>query len=195
MRSVRRFAGPCLVRSAQLADAATIARHADNRKIWLHLRDAFPSPYTVADAKRFVRAAASQDPETHFVIEADGQPVGAIGYRLQEDVDRASAEIGYWVAEAHWGRGIATAALVAATALAFERHAELRRLFALPFAGNHASVRVLEKAGYQLEGRLHESAIKDGVVIDQLQYAACRTRWRSPVGEGGETAPPPGAHS
>ena len=175
---VERRAGPCIVRSVRLGDAPSIARHADNRRIWANLRDAFPSPYTLADGKRFVRTAIAQDPETHFVIEAADEVVGTIGYRLQHDVDRASAEIGYWVAETHWGRGIATAALVATTALAFERHEELHRMFALPFAGNLASVRVLEKAAYRLEGRLHHSAVKDGVVVDQLQYAACRGVWR-----------------
>ena len=188
--AVERHIGPCRVRSARIADAPTIARHADNRKIWLNLRDAFPSPYTVADAKRFVRTLALQDPETHFVIEADGDATGVIGYRLQDDVERASAEIGYWVAEPYWGRGIATAALIATTALAFEQHDELHRLFALPFAANAASVRVLEKAGYVLEARLRHSAIKDGVLIDQLQYAACRGVWRPPSRAGVPAASP-----
>jgi len=189
--TVERRAGPCIVRSARLRDAPSLARHADNRAIWASLRDAFPSPYTLADAKRFVRTATAREPETHFVIEAAGEVVGTIGYRLQPDVDRASAEIGYWVAETHWGRGIATAALVATTALAFERHHELHRVFALPFAGNVASIRVLEKAAYRLEARLHHSAIKDGVVVDQLQYAAYRGLWRPAPGEPiGDSAPP-----
>jgi RimJ/RimL family protein N-acetyltransferase len=173
-------AGPCTVRSARPDDAPSIARHADNRNVWLHLRDAFPNPYELADARRFIRAAAKHDPETHFVIEAHGEVIGAIGYRLQDDVDRASAEIGYWIAEACWGRGMATAALAAVTAYAFERHHELHRIFAVPFAGNPASQRVLEKVGYRLEGRLRNSAIKDGHLIDQLQYAASRDTWRPP---------------
>jgi RimJ/RimL family protein N-acetyltransferase len=89
---------------------------------------------------------------------------------LQGDVERVSAEIGYWLGEAFWGRGIATDALTAVTRLAIERY-HLTRLFALPFATNIASCRVLEKAGYALEGRLRRSAIKDGVILDQLQYA------------------------
>jgi len=179
---MERAAGPFLVRSARPADAAPLARYADNRQIWQNLRDAFPSPYTLADAKRFVRNLAAQDPETHFVIDVEGEPVGVIGYRLQDDIDRASAEIGYWVAEPYWGRGIATAALVTATALAFARHEELYRLFALPFVSNRASARVLEKAGYRLEARLVQSAIKEGIVIDQLQYSASRGTWSAPSG-------------
>lgn len=171
-------AGTCVVRSARAGDARSLAQHADNRKVWSHLRDAFPHPYGLADAKRFVRAAAQHDPETYFVIDLGGDAIGAIGYRLQSDIDRASAEIGYWVGEPFWGRGIATAALVAVTRCAFARHEELHRVFALPFAGNPASSRVLEKAGYRFEARLHHSAIKEGRVIDQLQYAANRDSWR-----------------
>ena len=89
---------------------------------------------------------------------------------LHQDVERVSAEIGYWLGEPFWGRGIATEALDAMTRYAIETHA-LTRMYALPFAWNAASCRVLEKAGYVLEGRLRRSAIKDGVVIDQLQYA------------------------
>jgi RimJ/RimL family protein N-acetyltransferase len=81
-----------------------------------------------------------------------------------------SAEIGYWLGEPYWGRGIMTEALTAVTLYAIERH-QLTRLFALPFAGNVASCRVLEKSGYTLEGRLRRSAIKSGVILDQLQYA------------------------
>jgi [ribosomal protein S5]-alanine N-acetyltransferase len=96
--------------------------------------------------------------------------VGAIGFVMRTDVERVSAEIGYWVGEAFWGRGIATAALAAVTRYAIETHG-LTRLFALPFAWNAASCRVLEKAGYVLEARLRRSAIKDGVIVDQMQYA------------------------
>jgi RimJ/RimL family protein N-acetyltransferase len=81
-----------------------------------------------------------------------------------------SAEIGYWLGERFWGRGIVTEALVAMTRHAIETH-ELTRVYAVPFAWNTASCRVLEKAGYVLEARLRRSAIKDGQIVDQLQYA------------------------
>ena len=92
----------------------------------------------------------------------------------ETDVERVSAEIGYWLGESCWGRGIVTEALRAVTAEAFRRF-ELRRIYALPFADNPASVRVLEKAGYVLEGRLRQSAIKDGQIRDQLLYATYRS--------------------
>jgi RimJ/RimL family protein N-acetyltransferase len=110
------------------------------------------------------------DPETFFAIAVGDLAVGGIGFVLQSDVERISAEVGYWLGEAFWGRGIATEALVAVTKYAIERH-RLTRLFAIPFAHNLGSCRVLEKAGYVLEGRLRRSAIKDGVILDQLQYA------------------------
>ncbi len=95
--------------------------------------------------------------------------MGGIGLTLQGDVERMSAEIGYWLGEEHWGRGIATEAVAAVTRHAVERFG-LTRIFALPFAWNPASCRVLEKAGYVLEGRLRRSAVKDGLIVDQLLY-------------------------
>jgi ribosomal-protein-alanine N-acetyltransferase len=160
----------CEVRSWRTADAEPLARHADNRKIWLNLRDAFPHPYTAHDAREFIRAVRSRTPETSFAIDVGGEPVGSVGFALRQDVERVSAEIGYWLAEPFWGRGIATEVLKAVTDYAVNAH-ELTRVYALPFAWNVASCRVLEKAGYVLEARLRRSAVKNGAVTDQLQYA------------------------
>ena len=96
--------------------------------------------------------------------------MGGIGFQLLGDVERVSAEIGYWLGEPFWGRGIATEALVAVTRHAVAAHG-LTRLYAVPFAWNAASCRVLEKAGYTLEARLRRSAMKDGRITDQMQYA------------------------
>lgn len=158
------------IRSWRAADVPALVRYANNRKIWLNLRDRFPHPYTKADGQSFVRQARRMDPETFFAVAVDGVAVGAIGYVLQHDVERVSAEVGYWLAEDFWGRGIATEALRALTAHAIAAHG-LTRLFAVPFASNTASCRVLEKAGYVREATLRRSAVKGGVVIDQQQYA------------------------
>jgi RimJ/RimL family protein N-acetyltransferase len=160
----------CDVRSWQTSDVASLARHADNRNIWLNLRDAFPHPYTRHDAREFIRAARLRMPETTFAIAVEDEAVGSIGFVLHPDVERVSAEIGYWLAEPFWGRGITTDALAAVTRHAIEAHG-LTRVYALPFAWNAASCRVLEKAGYVLEARLRRSAIKNGAITDQLQYA------------------------
>jgi RimJ/RimL family protein N-acetyltransferase len=160
----------CIIRSWRASDVGAIVTHANNRKIWLNLRDRFPFPYAKSDAQEYIRLARSMDPETFFAIEVEGQAAGSVGFVMQQDVERMSAEVGYWLGEAFWGRGIATDALRAVTNHAIERHG-FTRIFAVPFASNTASCRVLEKAGYVLEARLRRSAIKDGVVIDQLQYA------------------------
>lgn len=160
----------CTVRSWERRDAASMARHADNRNVWLNLRDAFPHPFTVAHAKTFIRAARRTTPETRFAIAVEGEAVGSIGFAPHTDVERVSAEIGYWLGEPFWGRGITTEALEAVTDYAV-RTFELTRVYAVPFEWNAASCRVLEKCGYALEGRMRRSAIKDGQVIDQWLYA------------------------
>jgi RimJ/RimL family protein N-acetyltransferase len=160
----------CEVRSWKPSDASSLALHANNRKIWINLRDAFPHPYTLKDARAFIRMARQDRPECLFAIVVEGDAVGGIGFALHRDVERVSAEIGYWLGEEFWGRGITTAALKAVTDYAIQTHG-LTRLYAVPFEWNQASFRVLEKAGFSLEGRLRRSAIKDGKIIDQLLYA------------------------
>lgn len=160
----------CTVRSWRAGDLGSLVQHADNRRIWLNLRDRFPHPYTRRDGATFIKRVSASRPETSFAIDVDGRAVGGIGFELRPDVERVSAEIGYWLGETYWGRGIVSEALAAATAHAIEQH-RLTRVFALPFAHNTASARVLEKCGYVLEARLRRSAIKEGVVQDQLLYA------------------------
>jgi RimJ/RimL family protein N-acetyltransferase len=160
----------CDVRSWRTSDAESLLRHANNRNIWLNLRDAFPHPYTKHDARAYIRSVRERTPETTFAIAMEDEAVGSIGFVLRTDVERVSAEIGYWLAEPFWGRGIATEALMALTQYAIGTHG-LTRIYALPFAWNLASCRVLEKAGYVLEARLRRSAIKDGQITDQMQYA------------------------
>jgi len=160
----------CTVRSWAAGDVASLVRHANNRRIWINLRDRFPYPYEKRDAQAFIKRMSTTQPETMFAIEVDGAAVGGIGFVVHEDVERVSAEVGYWLGEEFWGRGITTEALVALGQYAIARHG-LTRLYALPFAYNTASSRVLEKAGYVLEARLRRSAVKDDQIIDQLQYA------------------------
>jgi RimJ/RimL family protein N-acetyltransferase len=155
-------------------DRDELAAQANDRRIWLNLRDAFPHPYSLADADRFIEKAARMEPQTFFAIVVAGVVAGGIGYTPRQDVERISAEVGYWLGAAHWGRGIATRAVRSLTALAFAADPELRRLYALPYASNPASARVLEKAGWRREAQMRESVIKDGVVLDQWLYAILR---------------------
>lgn len=167
---MRLLCDPCEIRSWRVDDAAALVRHADDRRVWANLRDAFPHPYTRADAAAWLRSAPAETPETNFAIALAGEAVGGIGLRLQDDVFRRGAEVGYWLGAAHWGRGFATAAVRVFSDWAFAEH-ELVRLFAGVFAWNQASARVLEKAGYVCEGRLRRSVVKDGRIGDQLLYA------------------------
>jgi len=161
------------IRSWRPGDATSLARHANSRNIWLNVRDRFPHPYPFADAERWVAMAPAAEPETQFAIEVNGEAVGGMGVFLQEDVERYSAEIGYWLGETYWGRGIATAAVQRFTDYAFDAYG-LCRIYANVFAWNAASSRVLERAGYELEGRMRQSAVKDGKVVDGLLYATVR---------------------
>jgi RimJ/RimL family protein N-acetyltransferase len=162
--------GPCVLRSWKLGDEVSLARNANDRGIWLNLRDRFPHPYTRQDAEKWIQFALAQSPETSFAIDVQGQAVGGIGLELHKDIERCSAEVGYWLGRAWWGQGITTAALRQLTGFALPAFS-LTRLVAIPFADNTASIRVLEKAGYRYEGCLRRSAVKDGVVKDQLVYA------------------------
>ena len=165
--------GEWQVRSFYLEDAEALAKYANNRNVWLNLRDAFPHPYRTEHAVAWLRYLEWQAPEIHFAIASADEVIGYIGLGLQTDVFRRSAEIGYWLGEPFWGRGIATAALQALTEYAFFKF-NLLRLFAYVNVTNPASVRVLEKAGYVREGRLRKNVSKDGQVIDQFLYAMVR---------------------
>jgi len=160
----------CLVRPFAAADAASVAAAADDRRIWLQLRDLFPHPYRLADAETYIARVASVDPPRSLAIVVGAAAVGGVGLEPMTDVNRRSAEIGYWLGTAYWGRGIATEAVGLVTQWAFDAH-QLLRIFAQPFASNLASRRVLEKAGYRLEGTMRSSAVKDGAVRDQCLYA------------------------
>jgi RimJ/RimL family protein N-acetyltransferase len=170
---MRLLLGVCDVRSWRPGDAAALVEYANNRKVWLNLRDRFPHPYTARDARAFLKSVLGARPETSFAIAVEDVAIGAIAFHVQSDVERVGAEIGYWLGEPYWGRGIATSAVRAVTEHALTAHS-LLRVFALPFADNRASARVLEKAGFTLEGLLRSSAIKDGRVVDQLLYARIR---------------------
>jgi RimJ/RimL family protein N-acetyltransferase len=150
-----------------------LVRHANNRQVWLTLRDQFPHPYTYADGEEWLTHVARQQPVTSFAIVVDGEAAGGIGLAPQPDVHRRSAEVGYWLGEAFWNRGIMTAVVRAFTDYAFDSH-DLIRIFAGVFSTNPASMRVLEKAGYAREGILRKSVVKDGQVLDQVLYAVTR---------------------
>lgn len=168
-----------VVRDWRAEDAPDLAVQANDRRVWLNLRDAFPHPYGLEDAHRFIAMALEKSPRTFFAIESAGRVAGGIGYSTHGDVERVSAEVGYWLGHEYWGRGIGTAALRILTDRAFRAHDDMRRLYAVPFVWNPASARVLEKAGYRCEGTLRQSVIKDGQILDQWMYAILREEWQA----------------
>ncbi|HEU5182813.1 MAG TPA: GNAT family protein [Candidatus Polarisedimenticolia bacterium] len=166
--------GTIVLREWREADAEALAQQANDRSVWLGLRDLFPHPYGIEDARRFIAMAVAIQPPRNFAIEVGGHLAGGIGYMPRTDVERIGAEVGYWLGSEFRGKGVATAALRLLSAHAFRSHPELRRLYAVPYATNRASARVLEKAGYRLEGTLRQSAVKDGRILDQWMYSLLR---------------------
>src|SRR5579859_7168800 len=117
MRLVTRI---CVLRAPALDDAPSIAKYANNRNVWLNVRDRFPHPYALEDAKHWIGSVADESPRVTFAIEVDGEACGGIGLALHHDIERISAEIGYWLGEPLWGRGIITEAVEVVTRYGFE---------------------------------------------------------------------------
>jgi ribosomal-protein-alanine N-acetyltransferase len=164
----------CVIRRWRTRDAVSVVRYANNYNVSRYLRDRFPFPYTMAHARAFLAGAVGEEEgETKFAIEVDGEAVGGIGVIPGADIERFSAEIGYWLGEPFWGRGIATEAVRAVSQYAFESF-DLCRLEAGVFEWNPASMRVLEKAGYSREGRTRLSVTKDGRTGDHVLYGLVR---------------------
>ncbi len=163
----------CIIRPWRAGDEESLVRHANNYKIWRNVRDRFPHPYTMDDARAWIDFASAEKPMTNFAIVVDGAAVGGIGLILQSDILQRSAEIGYWLGEELWGRGIVSEAVRALSEWAFANF-DLCRIFAGVLEWNPASMRVLEKAGFQFEARLRKAVTKEGVTMDDFIYAIVR---------------------
>ena len=164
-----------ILRPWRKEDAADLAAALNNRKVLDNLRDGLPYPYTPADAAAYIAAMEAADPENTWAcaITAEGRAVGSISVSRQGNIHFRTGELGYYVAEPWWGRGLATQAVKALRGRLF-RATDLLRIFAVPFAENAASCRVLEKAGFACEGVLRKNAVKNGVVRDMRLYALVR---------------------
>ena len=165
----------CALRPWRLADKASLVRHANNRNVSRHLLDRFPFPYTEADADRWLAIATAEGPDIHYAIAVDGEAAGGISAMRGSGNARFTAEIGYWLGEAHWGRG-AMSATVRAFCDALFAHTDLERIEAGAFAGNTASHRVLAKTGFAQFGVRERYFHKDGAFIDDLMFARLRPR-------------------
>lgn len=162
------------LRAYQADDADAIAALANDRALWRNVRDRFPHPYAKADAEVFLGTVLAADPPTGRVVTVDGALAGAAGLEWYADVERFTAEIGYWLGAPFRGRGVGTQAIRQLAAWAFATHPSLERLEAKVFAWNPASARVLEHAGFRFEGRRRNAAFKDGEFVDDLLYGRLR---------------------
>ena len=163
-----------VIRPFASTDAESITKHWDNRNLWLNLNDGFPHPFTLEAAQRFLSDALAS-PQSWLAIEVDGEAVGAFHVTIQPPPKHHSASVGYWIGERYWRRGSVTEALEAVTAHFLSAH-NLTRMFAYVFEGNVASMRVLEKCGYEREGWLRQGIMKNGRAIDQALYAKIANR-------------------
>jgi [ribosomal protein S5]-alanine N-acetyltransferase len=163
-----------VLRPWSLTDANQLAKIADNKNIADNLRDGFPNPYSLSDANKWLNLIIPiNDPPRFFAILSNNYLAGSIGIVTKDDIYRKNIEIGYFLAEEYWGKGIITNAIKAATAYAFSRF-DIVRVYAEPYADNAASRRVLEKAGFQCEAVLKNYVIKNGVVKDSCIYSVLK---------------------
>lgn len=165
----------CKIRQWRLEDAKDLAAALNNKKIQDNLRDGLPYPYTDKDAKEYITAMLSSDKEKNyaFAIVVYDKVIGSIGAFRGSNIHSRTAEMGYYIAEPHWGKGYGTSAVKQTCCYIFE-HTDIIRIYAEPFANNVASCRILEKSGFQCEGVLHKNAVKNGKEIDMKMYALIR---------------------
>lgn len=166
----------CRIRKWNLSDAADLAAAISNQKVQENLRDGLPYPYTEQDGTAYISAMLSADENQTFAfaITVDGKVIGSIGVFRQENIHRQTAELGYYIAEECWGKGIMPEAVTQICEYVFGK-SDIIRIYAEPFAYNAASCRVLEKAGFQYEGTLRNNAVKNGEVIDMKIYSLLKT--------------------
>lgn len=166
----------CRIRKWELSDAKDLAAALSNRKIQDNLRDGLPYPYTEKDGEYYISSmiSANENETFAFAITVDSKVIGSIGVFRQGNIHRQTGELGYYIAEEYWGRGIMTEAVRQICEYVFDK-SDVIRIYAEPFACNAASCRVLEKAGFQYEGTLRGNAVKNGKVLDMKMYSLLRT--------------------
>ncbi|MCB2376669.1 GNAT family N-acetyltransferase [Hymenobacter sp. BT635] len=164
---------PFTLRAWQPDDLPSLLRYANNPEIARFMTDQFPYPFTEEKGRGFLSMATSHSPQRIFAIDVDGQAAGGIGLHPQTDVQCKNAELGYWLAQPFWGRGIVTEAIRQTVDYGF-RTFDITRIFARPYGTNIGSQRALEKAGFVLEGRFEQTLFKNGEFLDELIYAVRR---------------------
>jgi len=175
--SIRLIGVNVILRPWQLDDKQSLIENANNRNVSINLRDQFPYPYTDIDANEWLNIAtiSTVHRNQYFAIEVENKAVGGISIEFGKDVHRYTAELGYWLGESYWNRGLMSEAVKLMKDYAFDTFPQLQRLYAEPFSSNPSSAKVLEKAGFQFEGRLRKAVVnRDGNILDQLMYSFIR---------------------
>lgn len=165
----------CKIRKWKLSDAKDLSAALSNKKIHDNLRDGLPYPYLEKDAIVYIYSmlSAKEDETFAFAITLDDKVIGSIAVFRQQNIHRQTGEMGYYIAEEFWGKGIMTDAVKQICQYVFQ-HSDILRIYAEPFAYNMGACRVLEKAGFQYEGTLRSNAVKNGKVIDMKMYSLIR---------------------
>lgn len=164
------------IRKWALSDAKDLAMALSNKKVQDNLRDGLPYPYTEQDGKEYISSmlVANENDAFAFAVTTDGKAIGSISAFRQGNIHRQTVELGYYIAEEYWRKGIMTEAVKQFCDYIFT-HTDIIRIYAEPFASNIASCRVLEKAGFKCEGTLRSNAIKNGKVLDMKIYAKLKS--------------------
>lgn len=157
------------LRELEITDKEKLTELADNKKIWDNVRDYLPHPYKLSDAEFFINIVKKENPRQNFGIEYEGELCGVIGLIVKNDVYKKSAELGYWIGEYYWGKGIATKAVELITKYGFEK-LQIIRIYSSVFENNIASMKVLEKNGFLKEGVFKKAVIKNEIIMDEHRY-------------------------
>ena len=158
------------LRPWNLEDIESLVKYANNTKIAENLTNQFPNPYKHENGISFIQMTLKDNPTKIFAIEINGIASGAIGLHSQTDIYARNMELGYWLAESYWGKGIMTKAIKQIVDYGFKTF-QIDRIFARPFGTNIGSQKVLEKAGFNLEARFEKTVYKNGEYLDELIYA------------------------
>lgn len=166
------------LRSWHPDDALTLVKHANNRKVAENLRDGFPHPYSLSDAIRWLNMVGENRSDLILAIEIEGEAAGGIAMYTGKDVYRYNGEIGYWLSENYWGKGIMSDAVGVLVDYAF-LETRLLRIFATVFQFNTPSMRVLEKCGFILEAIHKKTVMKGGKLLDEYLFSLLKEQWES----------------
>ncbi|MBC8153478.1 MAG: GNAT family N-acetyltransferase [Bacteroidetes bacterium] len=166
----------CRLRPWREGDEEALSRHASNRSIWNNVRDFFPFPYTPRDASSWVRTNKAYLQPNNLAVEIEGQAVGNVGFTVKDDIYRFNAEIGYWLSEPFWGRGVMSEAVPVMVDYMFKSF-QINRIYACVLEGNVGSMRVLDQAGFRAEAILRKATVKNNQYLDEHIYALLREEY------------------